>query len=86
VKRQFKCPERHHLDRRVGQLLATTPKTKTLLSTRQVADWLGVSDQWLEVGRVKGYGPPFERLGPRLIKYERSAVIKWLKQRQQAMG
>ena len=85
--RKFKRPIRHHLDRRAGQLL-TTIKTTTkadrllMLSTQQVAQLLGVSEQWLEVGRVKDYGPPFKRLAPRLIRYPRAGLVKWLKQRE----
>jgi hypothetical protein len=81
-KRQF---IRHHLDRRAGQLLTTiktTTKADRLLTTQQVADLLGVSSQWLEVGRVKNYGPPYERLGPRLIRYPPDGLVKWLKQRR----
>jgi predicted DNA-binding transcriptional regulator AlpA len=85
-RRKFKRPVRHHLDRRAGQLLTTIKTTKAdrllMLSTHQVAELLGVSEQWLEVGRVKNYGPPFERLGPRLIRYPRAGLVKWLKQRQ----
>jgi hypothetical protein len=83
-KRRYGAPRRHHLDRRAGQLL-TTIKTTTkadMLTTQQLADLLGVSSQWLEVGRVKNYGPPYERLGPRLIRYTQNGVVKWLKQRR----
>ena len=84
--KKFKRPLRHHLDRRAGQLLATIkvkrlPAADDLLSTRQVAELLGVSEQWIEVGRVKDYGPPFIRLAPRLIRYPRAGLVKWLKQR-----
>lgn len=78
--------KRHHLDRRIGQLLAvpTTPANDDdLLTTKQVAAWLGVSDQWLEFARSKGYGPPYKRLGPRCIRYRRGDVVKWLKSRPQ---
>jgi predicted DNA-binding transcriptional regulator AlpA len=86
--KKLKRPVRHHLDRRAAQLL-TTIKVKRppaadddMLSTQQVADLLGVSEQWLEVGRVKNYGPPFIRLAPRLIRYPRAGLVKWLKQRE----
>jgi predicted DNA-binding transcriptional regulator AlpA len=76
---------RHHLDRRAGQLLAsitTSPTTADqLLNTKQVAALLGVSEQWLEAGRSKGYGPPFVRLGPRCIRYPRDELVKWIKAR-----
>jgi predicted DNA-binding transcriptional regulator AlpA len=80
--KKFKRPLRHHLDRRAGQLLTTVKTTtKAMLSTQQVAELLGVSEEWLEVGRIKDYGPPFIRLAPRLIRYPRAGLVKWLKQR-----
>jgi predicted DNA-binding transcriptional regulator AlpA len=74
---------RHHLDRRAGQLLANAPQLNadTLLSTRELADLLGVSQQWLELGRKRGYGPPWVRLGPHTIRYPYGKVIKWLRTR-----
>jgi hypothetical protein len=88
-RRTAAAPKSHHLDRRVGQLLqlassADLPDdgSDALLTTKQVAAWLGVSDQWLEVGRIKGYGPPYIRLSPRGVRYKRGAVLKWLKQRR----
>ena len=76
-------PKKHHLDRRAGAIAAAGPGPEDdLLSTQQVADWFGVSIQWLEIGRCKGNGPPFERLGPGLIKYRRGKLLKWLDERE----
>jgi hypothetical protein len=52
-----------------------------LLDTKSVAALLHVSTQWLEIGRCKGYGPPYERLGPRLIRYRRSKVVRYIRSR-----
>ena len=52
-----------------------------LLTTKEEADWLGTSTQWLEIGRAKGYGPPFERIGPRHIRYRVGKTITWLDER-----
>jgi predicted DNA-binding transcriptional regulator AlpA len=50
-----------------------------LLSTNQVAAWLGVSTQWLEIGRSTGrHGPKFIRIGERRIRYRRGDVIKFI--------
>ena len=77
--------QRHQLDRRASQILATTDdildNDDNLLTTKQVAKWLGMSDQWLEIGRGKGYGPPYVRLSERGVRYKRSDVINWLKER-----
>ena len=87
-RRTAATSRRHHLDHRIGQLLAlaavpTTPANDDdLLTTKQLAGWLGVSEQWLELGRAKGYGPKYVQLGPRCIRYKRSDVIAWLKRRR----
>ena len=49
----------HHLDRRVKQIVAldTDNDDDDLLTTEQVAEWFGVSTQWLEIGRSNGWGP-----------------------------
>jgi len=83
----------HHLDRRAEQLLAyeppgighnNPPPDDELLSTKQVAAWFGVSVQWLEIGRSRGYGPEYVRLGPRSIRYTRGACRKFLRERTAA--
>jgi hypothetical protein len=78
-------PERHHLDRRALALLEDGDGDgDDLLNTMQVASWLGVSTQWIEIGRSKGYGPEFVRCGARRIRYLRRSVKKWLLARQYA--
>ena len=53
------------------------------LSTEQVAAYLGMSRQWLEIGRHKGYGPPYIKLG-HAVRYKRSALDEWMLARQQS--
>jgi predicted DNA-binding transcriptional regulator AlpA len=75
-------PRKHHLDRRASDLAeigAGAPDD--LLSTRAVAEWLGVSVQFLEIGRHRGYGPKFVRIGPARIRYRRADVLAWLEER-----
>jgi len=78
---------RHHLDRR-AEAIAADPiadgPPDQLLSTKEVAAWLGVSIQFLEIGRHRGYGPRFTRLGPRMIRYRRADVLHWLGTRTHA--
>jgi predicted DNA-binding transcriptional regulator AlpA len=70
---------RHHLDPRAEDLIAAgAGKVNDLLTTEQVAAWLGVSMQWLEIGRHHGYGPPYVRISPRMIRYRRGDVLTWL--------
>ena len=74
-------PKSFHLDKRAASIAAASPDDDDLLSTNETALWLGVSIQWLEIGRNKGYGPPFERLGPKTIRYRRDKVRAWLDER-----
>jgi hypothetical protein len=75
---------RLHLDRRAEALVVTAPEAANddLLTTVQVASWFGVTAQWVELARAGGYGPPFERIAPQVIRYKRGAVIDWLKERE----
>ena len=73
----------HHLDKRAHAIAAAAAgeDEDELLATAQVAAWLGVSECWLEIGRHKGYGPPFVMIAPRLVRYLRSSVLAWLHER-----
>lgn len=80
-------PGRHHLDRRADHLAregAAAGDTDDLLDTRTVAAWLGVSTQFLEIARHRGYGPRFVRLSTRRTRYKRSDVLDWLRERTHA--
>jgi predicted DNA-binding transcriptional regulator AlpA len=75
---------RHHLDRRAKDLIeaaAGEGPPDDLLTTAGVSAWLGISVQWLDIGRCRGYGPAFVRLSPRRIRYRRADVIAWLSER-----
>jgi predicted DNA-binding transcriptional regulator AlpA len=73
----------HHIDKRAAQLVAENIGSggDDLLTTTQVAVWLCVSIPWLEIGRGRGYGPPFVRLTKRCVRYKRAAVRAWLEER-----
>lgn len=80
--------ERHRprfflLDRRATHVasLATGADQELLLNTKQLAGWLGVSKQWLEIGRCRSYGPPYRRLGTKAIRYRVGDVLNWLDER-----
>ena len=50
-----------------------------LLDQRQAAVRLGLpSARTLEAWRHRGYGPPFLRLSPRLVRYRSSDIDQWL--------
>jgi len=73
-----------HLDRRATDLAAqgaTAGNADEWLTTDQLAAWLGVSKQWVELRRKLGDGPPFFRPSPNSIRYRRGEVVQWLYQR-----
>jgi hypothetical protein len=47
------------------------------MTTREAAAYLRVSRQWLEIGRSKGYGPPFTKVEG-IIRYKRAEVDRWM--------
>src|SRR5262249_2287794 len=81
TKHKHPSDQRYHLDRRAHVIAATIDDNDKMLNTRELAELLGVSTQWVEIERCKGSGPPFVRLGPRMVRYRRNAVRAWLKQR-----
>ena len=55
------------------------------LDTETAAAVLDVSRQWLEIGRIKGYGPPFIKIGSGnggIVRYRRSTLDQWLAARE----
>jgi predicted DNA-binding transcriptional regulator AlpA len=73
------------LDRRAQQIagVAIGSDPDLLLDTRQMAEWLAVSVEWLEIGRSRGYGPPYRKLHTRSVRYRVGDVIAWLETRKQ---
>ena len=53
----------------------------TPLTTAQCAALLGISEQWLEIARVRGDGPPFVKMG-RIVRYRRPSVLRWLQENE----
>jgi predicted DNA-binding transcriptional regulator AlpA len=74
-------PKKFHIDKRASAVAAAPGNDDELLSTQQMAAWFGVSHQWLEIRRHRNDGPPFERLGPRCVRYRRDKVKAWLDER-----
>jgi hypothetical protein len=75
---------RLHLDKRAEALVVAAPEGSDdeLLTTIQLAGWLGVTAQWVELARAGGYGPAFTRIAPQAIRYKRATVVAWLKDRE----
>ena len=49
---------------------------KTFMTTKEVARYLSVSTSWLEQLRCRGEGPPYYKLGGKVL-YEKSEVDAW---------
>jgi hypothetical protein len=85
-------PGSYHIDRRARRILRDAgaheddpdPSDDDLLNTRELALWLEVSTQWLEIKRCEGDGPKFIRIAPRKIMYRRGDVVAWLRERVHA--
>jgi predicted DNA-binding transcriptional regulator AlpA len=52
-----------------------------LLTPKETAARLRVSDSWLAKARMHGDGPPYVKVG-RSIRYAETALIQWMKSRQ----
>lgn len=75
----------HHLDKRAADLIAAgAGNPDDLLTTKDVAAWFGASVITLEIWRTKGEGPPFIKLTPRMVRYQRGGVLNWLAEREYA--
>jgi hypothetical protein len=72
------------LDRRAQQIasVAIGADPDVLLDSKQLAEWLGVSVIWLEIGRCKKYGPPFRKLNTKTVRYHVGDCLKWLETRK----
>jgi hypothetical protein len=55
---------------------------KDVCDTAEAAAYLGVCVAYLETLRIKGGGPRFARLSPRIIRYRREALDAWCASRE----
>jgi excisionase family DNA binding protein len=53
-----------------------------LMTEAELARLLRVSLSTVKRLRVSGEGPPYVKIGPRAIRYDREAVRAWLKRRE----
>ena len=78
-------PYRHHIDPHASAIIeAGIGSDDDLLTTGEMATWFRKSKQWFEIGRSKGYGPPFVRLARQVIRYRRGDAKAWLAERRHA--
>ena len=71
MAKKYPLPKKHHLDPFADRLVPAIAEgdPDEMLDTPYVAALLHVSEAWLEIGRCKGYGPPFVKIGPRMVRY-----------------
>ncbi|WP_374656721.1 helix-turn-helix transcriptional regulator [Phenylobacterium sp.] len=67
---------------RARAYLAGRAERPQRLRTAQVAQMLGVKLQTVEKWRGQGKGPPFVKLGRKLVLYELPAVEAWLRKHE----
>ena len=74
---------RLHLDKNAAAIAdaGRTDHPDDLLTSEEVAKWIGTSTQFVELGRMRNYGPRYTRLSARIIRYKRSDVLAWLESR-----
>jgi hypothetical protein len=78
---------KHHLDPKAREILdrlADDLEDDSLMTTQETASWLNVSRQFLELGRMQGYGPPATVLSPKVVRYRKNTVLRWLLERERA--
>ena len=56
-------------------------ESEALLTPRDAAKWLGISEKWLERMRQVGDGPIFCRIGQRRIMYSLAALQAYVERR-----
>lgn len=49
-----------------------------LLNQKQTSEFLGVSERALEKWRLEEKGPPFVKVGNKLVRYRLSDLQKWI--------
>jgi excisionase family DNA binding protein len=57
------------------------PDVQCRFRSKQAAQYIGVSESTLAKWRMRGEGPPFHRLGPRLVLYFKAEIDAWLASR-----
>ena len=56
----------------------TDPFDGALLTSRQAAEYLGLTKRFLERRRLVRQGPPFVRISKRCVRYRRSDLDEWI--------
>jgi hypothetical protein len=66
---------------RQEQITAGGNDQESLMTTKETAVFLRVSESWLAKARMRKDGPPFIGIG-RCIRYSKPALQRWLKSQE----
>jgi hypothetical protein len=50
---------------------------KPKIDTSKTAEQYGLSKRWLEKARLYGFGPPFLKIGPKIVLYDTDTLDRW---------
>jgi hypothetical protein len=83
TSRRPPTPRKLKIDKTAEVVVARAPDgdDDALLDTASTAVWLGVSTQWLELARCKGYGPRYVKVTARLVRYRKGDLLGYLRSR-----
>ena len=56
----------------------TEQRPEPLLTTKEVAEFMGLSAYTLSRYRMDGIGPNYIQVGPKMIRYKRADVEEWV--------
>lgn len=59
------------------------PAAIKLLTPKEAAQLLKISESWLAKARMRGDGPPFIKVG-RAIRYSETALLQWMRAHQRS--
>ena len=59
----------------------TTTGFERLLTAREAAAFLRLSQSWLAKARMRGYGPPYAKIG-RAVRYTETGILHWMRSHQ----
>ena len=81
--RTSRRPKTLKIDKNAAAAISRLPagSDDDLLNTPAAAVWLGVSTQWLELGRCKKFGPRYVKITKRLVRYRKRDLLDYLQSR-----
>jgi excisionase family DNA binding protein len=64
------------------QQKSVPPIVIKLLTPKEAAELLKVSQSWLAKARMRGDGPAYVKVGERAVRYSEATLLQWMKSRQ----